>query len=277
MISLLVDESKCKRDGICVSECPARLFELEDGSPAPTWVVGAEEMCVECGHCVAVCPRGAISLSTMPVEQCLPVQRYLFFTPAQVEQHLRARRSVRDYESKPVPREELARLIDAARFAPSAGNSQPVRWLVVYDQEDVKALAGHTVDWVRSSLDTLGPLDLLRREVEFWDAGEDLMIAGNAPHLIFTVAPKAGSQDLVDFNQVGCAIALTYLELAAPAFGLGTCWGGILMMAANGWPPLRQALGLTDEQACCGAMMVGYPRRASRRIPLRNPARVTWL
>ena len=230
-------------------------------------------MCVNCGHCVAVCPQGAISLSTMPVELCPPVQRDLFFSSAQVEQHLRARRSVRNYQNKPVPREILARLIDTARFAPSASNGQPVQWLVVCGREDVRKLAGQAVDWIRSLLQQPNQFSLrVPRAVAFWDAGEDILIAGNAPHLIFAVAPKAGS-----WSRVDCTIALTYLELAAPAFGLGTCWGGMLTLAVNGWPPMRQALGLTEDQACFGAMMIGYPKHEHPRIPIRNAAEVTWL
>jgi nitroreductase/NAD-dependent dihydropyrimidine dehydrogenase PreA subunit len=272
MPSLIVDESRCTRDGICLSECPGQFIELRDDSRVPTWIAGTEGRCISCGHCVAMCPQGALSLSTMSVELCAPVQRDLRLSAEQVEHHLRARRSVREYQNKPVPRDVLARLIDTARFAPSAGNRQSVQWLVVYDGLEVKKLAGHTVDWVNTFISQLDRLDLLRRAVEFCDAGEDIMIAGNAPHLVFTFAPKAN-----EWDRIHCAIALTYLELSAPAFGLGTCWGGILTLAANEWPPMRQALGLSDAQACHGAMMIGYPRQEPRRIPLRNEAKVTWL
>jgi nitroreductase/NAD-dependent dihydropyrimidine dehydrogenase PreA subunit len=271
MVSFHVDEFKCARDGICVTECPARLIELRADSGLPSWVAGAEGLCVNCGHCLAACPKGAIALGTMPTERCPPVQKDLFFSPAQVEHQLCARRSVRNYQSKPVPREVLTQLIETARFAPSGGNRQPVEWLIVYDSDRVRELARHAVDWVRSILQTSNLNPLFARTVDFYDRGEDIMITGNAPHLILAVAPKASGAVFE------CNIALTYLALSAPAYGLGTCFGGVLRMALGNWSPMRRALGLAEGQECLGAMMIGYPKHEYRRIPTRNEAKVTWL
>jgi nitroreductase len=73
-----------------------------------------------------------------------------------------------------------------------------------------------------------------------------------------------------------CTIALTYLELAAPSFGLGACWAGYFMAAARHWRPLQEALPLSEGHIVYGAMMVGYPRYRYYRLPLRNEAQVTW-
>jgi nitroreductase len=110
----------------------------------------------------------------------------------------------------------------------------------------------------------------LERFVALWDAGTDVICRG-APHLIVASAapePPASATD--------CIIALTYLELAAPAFGLGACWAGFLMAAARQWPPLRAALAVPQGDVVCGAMMVGYPRHRYHRLPLRNEARIAW-
>jgi ferredoxin len=108
-----------------------RIIELKEEFPVP--VAGAEELCINCGHCVAVCPHGALSLKTMAPEQCPPVRKEWLFGPEQTEHFLRSRRSVRVYKDKPADRETLAKLIDMARFAPSGHNAQPVQWLVIYD------------------------------------------------------------------------------------------------------------------------------------------------
>ncbi len=50
------------------------------------------------------------------------------------------RRSIRAYEAKPVPREILKTIIDAANEAPSAMNSQPWRFVVVENAEAKKKL-----------------------------------------------------------------------------------------------------------------------------------------
>ena len=64
--------------------------------------------------------------------------------------------------------------------------------------------------------------------------------------------------------------------MAAPSFGLGTCWAGFFQFAATFWPPLKEALQLPEDHASFGAMMVGYPKYRYQRLPLRNDAQITW-
>ena len=97
------------------------------------------------------------------------------------------------------------------------------------------------------------------------------MICRGAPHLIVACAPKEYPWATTD-----CAIALTYLELAAPSFDLGACWGGFFTAAARQWAPLQETLALPEGQVVCGAMMVGYPRYRYHRLPLRNEPPITW-
>jgi nitroreductase len=106
--------------------------------------------------------------------------------------------------------------------------------------------------------------------IRAWNAGADI-ICRRAPHLIITHAPE---QDPV--APLNSAIALTYLELAAPAFGLGACWAGYFDIAAKLWPPIKQSLGLLEGHVTCSTMMVGYPKYKYHRLPLRNEARITW-
>ena len=141
-----IDQQKCLRDGLCVAECPAKIIEIigKDGFPSP--VAGAEEFCIDCGHCVAICPKGALTLQTMSPQDCLPVQKELLLTSEQCEHFLRSRRAIRNYKEKRAPREFLQQLIETARYAPTAHNSQPVHWLVIEDPKEVKRLGGLVAD-----------------------------------------------------------------------------------------------------------------------------------
>ena len=51
---------------------------------------------------------------------------------------VKTRKSVRRYKSEPVPDEVLEKILEAARQAPSAGNSQPWEFVVVKDPENRK-------------------------------------------------------------------------------------------------------------------------------------------
>ena len=239
----------------------------------PSLARGGELRCITCGHCVAVCHSGALRHRAMEPEECLLISKKLLPSAAQVEHLMKSRRSIRVYKEKPVEREILAKLIDIAHYAPSAGNSQPVHWLVIEDREEVKRLSGLVVDGMRSMIKkTPGVADLsyLDFMVSAWDWGMDMIMRG-APHLIVAHANK-----YLGFPQVDCHIALTYLELAADSLGLGVCWNGFFQMAAAGYPPIMEALQLPEGHQVYGAMMIGYPKYKYSRIPLRNEAKVVW-
>lgn len=268
-----IDSEKCKRDGICVAECPMRILEMKEASSAPSPVEGAEKLCIRCGHCVAVCPHAAFSLADMKTEDCPPIQKDMALNTEQVEHFLRSRRSIRAYRDKEIEPEKLGKLIDIAHYAPTGSNSQQVKWLVVNSREGVRGMAGLVVDLIRQMIEAKNPLAERYRMpgmVKAWEAGLDLICRG-APGLVVAHAPK----DYM-MAQTDCTIALTFLDLAAPSFGLGTCWAGFFMIAASQWPPLQKALALPEGNACFGAMMIGYPKYTYHRMPLRKEADITW-
>jgi len=272
MPMFVADSARCKADGICVAECPTRIIALTPGDATPKVAAEAEEFCRNCGHCVAVCPHGAASITSMAPEQLPRVRQDWLLGREQVTHLLRARRSIRTYTPQAVGREALAGLLDVARFAPSASNRQPVRWVVIYDTAEVRRLAELVVDWMRAGLPSQPPA-AQRNTLRFiagWDSGVDMICRG-APHLIVACGPENLPVAATD-----CVIALTYLELAAPSFGLGACWAGFFTAAARQWPPLQEALALPEGHIVCGAMMIGYPRYRYYRLPLRNEAQVTW-
>jgi ferredoxin len=121
---LIIDESKCKKDGICARECPMVIIKLKDGNGFSEMVPGGEGICNACGHCVAICPNGALSHVNVPIEKSPLIEKELEISKEQGVQFLRSRRSVRFFKKQAVEKEKIERLIDIARYAPSGGNLQ---------------------------------------------------------------------------------------------------------------------------------------------------------
>lgn len=257
-----IETSKCKRDHLCVHVCPFGIVGT-DPEGYPLTNPDMEAACINCGHCMAACPHGAFSLTAMPRETCEKIVERMPVPAAQAIQLLKTRRSIRRYKPTPVPRPVLAEVLDVARWAPTAKNVQPVHYLVIQSPQEVKRLAGMTVDWMRQS-------NLLPRLVAAWHKGLDGILRG-APHLVVAHARADGYSPLVD-----CTIGLTYLELAANTYGLGCCWAGLLMMGVHGHKPLEEALALPAGHKACGALMLGYPQFKYHLVPQRNQAQVTW-
>ena len=268
-----VDPDKCNRDGICVDECPIKIIALKDKESVPQPVNGADQLCINCGHCVAVCPTGALSHQGMAPQDCPPVRKEWQLGPEQAEHFLRARRSIRTYKDKPVDRETLSRLIKIASCAPSAHNTQPVQWHVVHDTSVLHEQIGAVVDWMRYMIKEqpeMAGMMHLDMVVAAWEMGIDVVCRG-APHVIIAHGHKDNPM-----APNACVIAMTYLELAAPALGLGSCWAGFYNTAAMYWPDMINALGLPEGHVSYGAAMIGYPKYKYHRMPLRNAPVVTW-
>ncbi len=264
MAFLTIDHDKCKRDGICVAECPFSLIHENRETGFPEVRPAAERLCIVCGHCLAVCPHQALTLKAVNGAASPLVDRQLAASPAVLAQFLKSRRSIRTYRKDRVDRATQEQLLDITRWAPSAKNGQPVHWLMVEDEAELRRLAGMVVDWFREE-------NLYPGVVKAWGESKDLVLR-DAPLLAIAHAPKTGLLKPTE----DCTIALTYLELAAHANGLGACWAGFLMSAANAYQPLIEALALPQDHKVYGAMMLGHPKFRYRRIPPRLPVRVEW-
>ena len=134
MAHIDIDLSLCNKDGLCISECPAFLL-TRGADKFPVVAADAAERCILCGHCIAVCPTGALSLAGKHAGDLIPLDPALGIAPEAAEQFLRSRRSVRRFKSKPVEHDLVRRCIDSARFAPSGVNTQPVNWIVAEDPD----------------------------------------------------------------------------------------------------------------------------------------------
>jgi nitroreductase/NAD-dependent dihydropyrimidine dehydrogenase PreA subunit len=272
MSLIMIDQEKCKRDGFCIRECPGQIINIEEDS-FPAIAEGMEEFCINCGHCVAVCPHDALTLTTMPLAQCPEIDKKLHPRAQQIKQSLTARRSVRRFKKKIVSHELLENLLDVARYAPTGSNKQQVHWMIFENPEEVRRLASLVIDWVRIMLPQTQDeyfTKRMNRIIAAWERGSDRVLRG-APHLVVVHSPADIPYALVDST-----IALTYLELYAYSLGLGTCWAGYFTTAASLHTPLAAALNMPAGHVCHGAVMLGYPQYKYRRIPLRNAPLVTW-
>lgn len=75
MAFLTIDETKCKQDGICAAECPRQIIIQENDKSFLHIVKTEEANCLACGHCVAVCPHGALSVAGVDIEDCPEIEK----------------------------------------------------------------------------------------------------------------------------------------------------------------------------------------------------------
>ena len=272
MALFTVDENLCARDGLCAEDCPLGCIELAgDGLPVPH--EKKADYCINCGHCMAVCPTGALRLNCFD-EPAVPMAAANRISPTQAAQFLKGRRSVRRFKKEPLSRDELAGLLDLTQYAPSGHNARPVRWSVAATPEAVRSVASATAEWMRreaeAESETASKLHLAG-VVRLWDQGVDL-ICRHAPALAVAHAPESGITPAQDG-----VIAVSYLELAAHGAGLGACWCGYVHIGSLQDEGIRQSLAIPDGRQACAALILGRPACRYRSVPPRPGADVQWL
>jgi nitroreductase/NAD-dependent dihydropyrimidine dehydrogenase PreA subunit len=271
MATILVDQDLCTRCRICSVVCPMAIVTPADEKTLPAVKDTTAGMCIQCGHCEVSCPTQALLLNVQLYEQVSLPGSAGTILPDDLSFYLKKRRSVRHFTKDPVPREKILEILDIARYAASGGNGQPVHWIVVQDPMKVKKIAGLTIEWMKTLQNTDHPMSgYLPMLIGEWERGRDV-ICRDAPHLLFAHIPEGNPIASVD-----AIIALTYVDIAAPAFGIGTCWAGFVAMAATSYEPLQKEIGIPGGRKCAYTMMFGHPQYKVYGIPRRKLLEVKW-
>jgi len=150
---------------------------------------------------------------------------------------LTTRRSIRKYKKEPVALDQLIKVIDTARFAPSAKNSQPWEFVIVVDPKTKHDLAS-VYPWRQALRDAPAGIVVLCDE---------------------TASPM--------FYMLDCANAVTYLMLAAHAVGLGTVWLGV---GEKEKPIIQEIVGAPKHKVPIAIVAIGYPDESPKPRP-RKP------
>ena len=167
---------------------------------------------------------------------------------SKVLQIISDRFSVRDYTGQPLEEEKLKLILEAARLAPSASNSQPWHFYVVKDKKKIEALAGKMPIGSRVIANsfiaeapvvivaTAGPIDLMHKVAAF--------IVNRKWY----------------FLDIG--IAVEHMVLTAWELGIGSCW--------IGWFDEKKVKALLDipkDREVVALLTLGYPKEARMPFP----------
>jgi len=249
-----IDDARCIRCGLCVSDCPMRVISREPDD-IPYVKPEKEAQCIHCQHCLAICPSAALSIDGKHPEDSLPVVGLPDLES--MERLVRSRRSVRSYRSENVDQALVRRLLGAIANAPTGTNSQQLTFHVIDDIQVMDRFRQATMAALEKA-DQEGRISdryaVLRTAYQvFAKNGADLLFRG-APHLLLVSAPKN-----VATPQQDVALALANFELLAQSAGLGTVWSGFALYALETVPEIKSLLGL-DPGHVYYAMPFGLPK-----------------
>ena len=303
---MAVDPEKCTHCGLCLLNCPFRAWEMGE-SDIPRQK--EEYECFSCFNCMVCCPTDAISITgTYHVDEGvyrtdpypLPVKMPLEpfnakgnpdrWTP--VERTMFERRSVRNYRDRPVPETLIRRVVEAGRFAPSAGNCQPWKFIIVTNEALINEMNEAIYRLLNMQYTAYKDDNLVKNLATRYEANpapggwDPRVMLGGIGSIVKKVAPVflnapvviliAGDQRAISGPQLNIGICGQNMNLAAKSLGLGACWVGFSTLL-NAVPPIMKKLELASPWRIINAVVLGYPKfKQSGAVP-REYRPVTWL
>ena len=167
-----------------------------------------------------------------------------------LDQIIEKRRSVRAYDSRPVPHKDIMAICEAARAAPSACNSQTWRFIAVTDPHRIEKIC-------REAMRPVIP--------NKWLVQAPVVIVGCSQ--LDIIANRLGSRITgTEYYQIDLGIAMEHMVLKATELGLGTCW--------IGWfkeKKIKQLLEIPDKIKVSILLAVGYPKNEPTPKRTRKP------
>jgi FMN reductase (NADPH) len=190
---------------------------------------------------------------------------------------LKSRRSIRAYKPDPIPDEYIQKIIEAARWAPSGGDSQPWEFIVIKRKEIKDKIADlfmestkplRQAELTREKDLRIPALEMEMPEPGFKSAPVLIVLCGDArtnEAFPLTIYQKWGTEVFIS-NLAG---AFLCMQLAAKSLGLGSQWvsaTGSLMENK-----LKELLSIPEKIKIYDMMAVGYP---AYQLGPRSPRKI---
>lgn len=178
---------------------------------------------------------------------------------------IKQRRSIRNYKDEQIKQEELEAIIEAALYAPNAGD-QAWHFTAVQNKNLLSRLSHAAKEGARQL--SIEPLLFLANDERF-----DCLYG--APTLIIV----SGDQSAPVPMDADCAAATQNLLLAAESIGLGSCWifFVLLAFASPQGAQLRTELKIPEGYKPYNSAVFGYKQDADIEVPDRKPNLITFI
>lgn len=163
---------------------------------------------------------------------------------------LKKRRSVRKFQPKEISTEVLVNLIQESTLAPSAGNEQPWRFIIIKNSNMIKRVSD---ECKKNFIERISnnPGDYAEK-YEKMLRNKTFNIFYNAPAVVLIL----GDSDVKNLY-VDCALAACYFMMAATHRGLGSCWINFGTEIHD--PQITKELGIPKNHTIVAPIAIGYP------------------
>jgi nitroreductase len=190
----------------------------------------------------------------------------------EIIKNIKQRRSIRNFLDKKIEKEDLKEIIQAGKYAPSAINDQPWKFIVITKKEMIQDLSNQIKNELKKLLkwrfirkykiNELKNMELLKLIFGISFSKED-MIFFNAPALVLILTENKR------FYNESCACCAQNMMLAAHSIGIGSCWIGFASVLGLNKKIIKK-IGIPENHHISAAIIFGYPKDKTIRPPMRK-------
>lgn len=247
-----IDKSKCVKCKSCVKDCISFSLETDENGFAKV-SEGGENRCLNCTHCMAICPTGAISINNKNPQDAHSIKQV---NPDDILNLIQSRRSIRQYQETEIPAETFEKLKSMFPYIPTGCNTNTLHFSIIKSKSAMDSIRNFVRESLLKILKSRFMPKLAEKFAKYQSAfenGEDVIFRG-APHMIIV-----SSSIHAPCANVDPIIALSYIELYAQSLGLGTCWCGFAQACFKLIPELSQKVDIPDGYKPVYVMLLGLP------------------
>jgi ferredoxin len=251
-LKLKIDSELCTACKQCMKVC------IRDNIVVDDFAVEIGNNCFECGHCMAICKVGAITLKSFEGHEDRIIDynsREHVLEYDDLIEFLKRRRSIRWFKNKKIDKTTFDKLFEGAYYSPSAQNAQDVEFVVLDEKLDEFMHLVYDIIKVKE--------DDFFRIKEFGDYLKDNSTKKFHPLL------WQGQQLILTFSsdKTSAVIANARLELLSYSLGLGGFYSLFILKADEiNHKKLMEFFPKIDKNKhMYSAFVIGYPKVLFRR------------
>ena len=259
-----IDYEKCNNCQSCYDAC-SRYFK-RDREQNRIVFVDPNNFCDSCGRCVAMCKSDAILYENLgeilSFEETQDPSALISYET--MHKFVSAKRSIRGYKKKKVPKDALKKLLETMKYAPTGGNIRTLRCTIISDDDKIKQISDEVMDAIIKSGNPIYSENFIKAKKRGIDT-----IFYNVPHVMIIHSTNPG-------DAMNSTIALTYGMLCAQSLGLASCWIGLAHGVLSANKQLREEIA-GIRGTIWGVITIGYPTQIYYKVPPRPDIKTNGL
>ena len=253
MKPVIINENLCIGCGKCVRDCVSEKLSIVNSKAQ-----FMHERCILCGHCYAICPVNAVTLTKYGEVSEEKAVSHDIINSNDLLSFMKSRRSVRQFTLEKICDEDIMKIIEAGRYCPTGTNAQDVSFTVI--TESLSEFEKEAVNLFRRAQKLGGKLSSYIRNSTI----DDNFFFKGAP-LVIIVNGK---------GKTSPCLASSYMELMAESLGLGVMYSGFFIAASKLSKKISKKLPTPDGHTPVTCLVIGHPDVNYERIPPRNKAEI---